>query len=102
MDHSRGGILHSFSERFKINLASGPKIGVHFSMDCAGYILGVFDQMSLSRLICPPINADGGSTQAVAIPLKFLNEHPEQWHVAPVFLVGQSFKAAFPCGARRD
>jgi hypothetical protein len=70
--------------------------------DCAGYILGVFDQMSLSRLICPPDNPTGGSAQAVAVALKFLNEHPERWHLAPVYLVGQSFKAAFPCGAGRD
>lgn len=70
--------------------------------DCAGYILGVFDQMSLSRLICPPDNPSGGSAQAVAVALKFLNEHPERWHLAPVYLVGQSFQAAFPCGARRD
>jgi hypothetical protein len=70
--------------------------------DCAGYMLGVFDQMSLSRLICPPNNLGGGSAQAVAVALKFLNAHPEQWHLAPVFLVGQSFKAAFPCGAGRD
>jgi hypothetical protein len=67
--------------------------------DCAGYILGVFDQMSLSRLICPPENRSGGSAQAVAVALKFLNDHPERWHLAPVYLVGQSFKAAFPCGA---
>jgi hypothetical protein len=70
--------------------------------ECAGYILGVFDQMSFSRLICPPNNPDGLSAQAVAVALKFLNEYPEQWHASPVFLVGQSFKAAFPCRAGRD
>jgi len=55
--------------------------------------------MSLSRLICPPDNPTGGSAQAVAVALKFLNEHPERWHLAPAYLVGQSFKAAFPRGA---
>jgi hypothetical protein len=70
--------------------------------DCAGYILGVFDEMSFSRLICPPDNPGGLSAQAVAVALKFLNGHPEQWHVAPAYLVGQSFKAAFPCRAGRD
>lgn len=58
--------------------------------DCAGYILGVFDRMSLSRLICPPENPSGGSAQAVAVALKFLNDHPERWHLAPVYLVGHS------------
>jgi len=71
-------------------------------MDCAGYILGVYDQMSFSRLICPPSNPSGGTAQAVAVALKFLNDHPEQWHLAPVFLIEKSFKTAFPCGARQD
>ena len=83
-------------------LESCRRAGNQMRMDCAGYIVGVYDQMSLSRLICPPRNPNGGTGQAVAVALKFLNEHPEQWHLAPVYLVGQSFKAAFPCGAGRD
>ena len=78
------------------------RAGNQMRMDCAGYIVGVYDQMSLSRLICPPRNPNGGTGQAIAVALKFLNEHPEQWHLAPVYLVGQSFKAAFPCGAGQD
>src|SRR5258706_13472318 len=78
------------------------RAGNTMRMDCAGYMMGVYDQMSFSRLICPPRNPNGGTAQAVAVALKFLNEHPEQWHLAPVFLVGQSFKAAFPCGAGQD
>jgi hypothetical protein len=60
--------------------------------------LGVFDQMALSRLICPPDNSTGLTAQAVALALKFLNDHPERWALHPVFLIGESFKAAFPCG----
>jgi hypothetical protein len=71
-------------------------------IDCAGYIIGVFDEMSFSRLICPPNNSDGLTAQAVAVALKFLNEHPEKWHLPPVFLIEQSFKAAFPCDSNRD
>jgi Rap1a immunity proteins len=67
-------------------------------MDCAGYIIGVFDEMSFSRVICPPHNPDGGTAQAVAVALKSINDHPEKWHLAPVFLIEQGFKAAFPCG----
>jgi hypothetical protein len=75
------------------------RAGNQMRMDCAGYIMGVYDQISLSRLIWPPRNPSGGTEQAVAVALKFLNEHPEQWHMPPVYLVGQSFKAAFACGA---
>jgi|SRR5712672_1251241 len=69
-------------------------------VDCSSYLLGIYDQMSFSGLICPPDNSTGGGLQAVAVALKFLNEHPEKWHFHPVALVGESFKAAFPCGTK--
>jgi Rap1a immunity proteins len=93
-------VVSSFSTTVLIEICR--RAGDEMRMDCAGYIAGVYDQMSLSRLICPPPNPNGGTGQAVAVALKFLNEHPEQWHLPPVYLVGQSFKAAFPCGAGRD
>ena len=77
-------------------------MGHPLRMDCSGYILGVFDQMSFSGVICPPHNMDGGPAQTVAVALKALNNDPENWHRAPVYLIGQSFKAAFPCGKGRD
>jgi hypothetical protein len=69
----------------------------HMQMDCAGYILGVFDELSLSGQICPPVNPSGGSAQAVAVALKFLTEHPERWHLTPGFLLREAFETAFPC-----
>lgn len=66
-------------------------------IDCAGYILGVYDTLSLTGLICPPRNPQGGTWQAVAVALRFLNQHPERWHLAPAALIGDSFKSAFPC-----
>ena len=66
-------------------------------LDCAGYIMGVYDQMAFSGLICPPGNPTGGTGQAVAIALKYVNDHPERWHLHPSYLLGESFKAAFPC-----
>ena len=63
---------------------------------CTGYIFGVFDQMSASGLICPPETPDLG-TQVVAVALKFLNDHRESWGQSPAILIGNGFKAAFPC-----
>ena len=40
--------------------------------------------------------------QAIVIALKSLQDHPESWHEAPVYLIGESFKAAFPCGKGRE
>jgi hypothetical protein len=59
--------------------------------------LGVFDEMLISHLICPP-KSPGLTAQAVAVALKFLNDHPERWAASPADLIGESFKAAFPCG----
>ena len=73
------------------------KAGDPMQIDCSGYILGVFDQMVLSHLICLLSNPSGLSGQAVAVALKFLNDHPEKWALHPAFLIGESFKAAFPC-----
>src|SRR5271165_2749718 len=48
--------------------------GDSMQIDCAGYILGVFDQMVLSHLICPRSNPSGLTAQAVAVALKSLND----------------------------
>jgi hypothetical protein len=66
-------------------------------VECAGYILGVYDQLAISGLICPP-SSGGGTSQAVAVALKFLNDHPDRWHLHPAFLLAERFKEAFPCG----
>jgi Rap1a immunity proteins len=52
----------------------------------------------LSHLICPRSNPSGLTAQAVAVALRSLNDHPEKWDQPPAFLIGESFKAAFPCG----
>ena len=36
--------------------------------DCAGYIIGVFDEMSSSRLICPPTRQGGRNGKRASIP----------------------------------
>lgn len=71
--------------------------GNELAADCAGYILGVFDALSITQLICPPANPSGLSQQAVAVGLKHLRDHPERWNLHPSFLLVESFTAAFPC-----
>ena len=55
-------------------------------------------QMVLSHLICPRSNPKRLTAQAVAVALTSLNSHPEKWDQPPAVLIGESFKAAFPCG----
>ena len=77
--------------------------GNQMRMDCAGYIMGVFDQMSLSRLICPPQDSTEVSAQAVAVALKFLNEHPGQWHLPPsIWLVKASRRRSLAARGETD
>jgi hypothetical protein len=65
-------------------------------VDCSGYLMGVFDAMSLSRSICPPTTR-GITGQAIAVALKYLNDNPQEWHHGPAYVIGQGFQAAFPC-----
>lgn len=65
---------------------------------CVSYILGVSDQMSLSRQIC--ISGGSRTLQIVGVVRKYLADHPEYWNRAPVFLVSDPLKKAFPCPAR--
>lgn len=64
---------------------------------CTGYILGVYDALSLSREMCPR-ESSAATLQAVAIARKYLNDHPELWDRAPPYLLATAFKQAFPCG----
>jgi hypothetical protein len=66
---------------------------------CAGYIVGVWDALSLSGAVC---GVEGFSTeQAVAVGRKYLGDHPERWNTPPVVLLRDAFTATFPCPARR-
>ncbi len=63
---------------------------------CTGYILGVFDALSLAQDICP--SAKKASTrQAVVAVREALRLHPDRWSSAPSFLVRDALKQAFPC-----
>ena len=65
---------------------------------CVSYILGVYDALSTSRVICP---GPGSSTlQAVVIGRRRLAENPADWSKSAAFLIGASLKRAFPCPKR--
>ncbi len=63
---------------------------------CTGYILGVFDTLSMAQQICPsPTSAS--TIKAVSAARKYLRSHRKAWDRAPVFLVRDALTAAFPC-----
>lgn len=63
---------------------------------CTGYIMGVFDALSLSHQICPS-PARASTIQTVAAARKYLRTHKKKWSTAPSFVVRDALKAAFPC-----
>lgn len=71
------------------------------NLECSGYIIGVYDVLSITGAICPQRNPQGGTYQAISVALKFLKEHPESWHMHPADLLTESFKAAFPCAKQQ-
>ena len=63
---------------------------------CTGYILGVWDGLSLSRELCPTPNNPVATLQAVAVTRKYLKDHPERWNESPVDLVYEALRTIFP------
>lgn len=63
---------------------------------CTGYIVGIFDALSLSRQICPS-PARASTVQVVATARRYLRTHRKRWSSAPSFVVRDALQAAFPC-----
>jgi len=63
---------------------------------CVGYIMGAYDELALTRLICAP--GSGATTlAAVAATRKYLSDHPEQWSQHTSAIVRRALQATFPC-----
>ena len=63
---------------------------------CTGYIIGAFDGLSLSHQICPTA-ARASNLEVAAIVRTYLRRHRAKASAAPVFLVRDALRAAFPC-----
>lgn len=62
---------------------------------CTGYILGVFDTLSVARQICP--SPERVSNIAVlAAARKYLRKHDDS-DAAPSFVIRAGLREAFPC-----
>lgn len=66
---------------------------------CTGFIIGVFDTLSLTHQVCP--SPDRFSTaEVVADARRYLRAHRRQWSSAPSFVIRDALQAAFPCARR--
>ena len=79
------------------------KTGKHHSGICSGFILGVYNGVTLSEKnwtttapsVCPPENVTPSQLREIVV--KFLNEENENLHKDAAELVWDSFILAFPC-----
>lgn len=58
-----------------------------------GYITGVADALGTS--VCLPDNVT--IAQLGAVVTKYLNEHPDQWHLTGSHLIESALRTIFPC-----
>jgi Ssp1 endopeptidase immunity protein Rap1a len=63
---------------------------------CNGYIIGVFDGLSLSHQICA-VGFDASTMSAVAASRKYLADHPDEWNQRAAVLIEKALRATFPC-----
>ncbi|NYD91999.1 Rap1a/Tai family immunity protein [Sphingomonas melonis] len=66
---------------------------------CTGYILGVFDTLSLARQICPS-PARASNIEVLAAARKYLRKHKKE-NAAPAFVVRDALRDAFPCSTAK-
>lgn len=60
-----------------------------------GYVLGVYDDLSLQGMMCVPIGTS--VAQMTAVVTKYLRTNPEKWSQSANLLVVSAFAQAFPC-----
>ncbi len=66
---------------------------------CTGYIIGVFDALSLSRQICPS-TARSSNIEVAAVARKYLRKQAGKTSVAPSFVIRDALRRAFSCRRR--
>lgn len=63
---------------------------------CLGYIGGTLDVYRAEHMkFCIPDGVD--PQQFIAVWNKFLQKHPEKWHLTAAPLIAQAISEAFPC-----
>lgn len=63
---------------------------------CTGYVTGVADTLSSLGLACLP-DKQVNVQQLINVTVKYLEDHPEQEHLAAPTVMSTAFSRAFPC-----
>lgn len=65
---------------------------------CSAFVIGIAQAGRSNRIFCIPATVTNGQT--LAIVNEYINDHPEERHIAASDLVVTSLIEAFPCQAK--
>lgn len=91
-------VVSSLTTQQLIEFCRGPDDDPAASF-CTGYILAEFDALALTRQICPD-PARASNVKVLATARRYLRKRAKKMTTAPVFVVRDALRAAFPCGRR--
>ena len=63
---------------------------------CNGYIIGIFDGLSLTHQVCA-VGFGATTLSAVAASRKYLADHPDEWNRPAAIVIEKALRATFPC-----
>jgi hypothetical protein len=82
---------------------TAPSPGTFTAGFCLGYLKGVAEMSRLREKVpqLPPVCVPEAVTvgQVRNIVVRYLEEHPEEWHYSSIVLVTNALDEAFPCEA---
>lgn len=85
-----------------LSYIAGTIDGMRWASDVAAFRSGGTEAQAMRDLgesllgACTPPSATGGQLSAVA--LKYMQNHPENWHEPAVVLIHRALMDSFPCG----
>ena len=63
---------------------------------CTGYIIGIFDGLSLTHQVCA-VGFGATTLSAVAASRKYLADHPDEWNRPAAIVIEKALRTTFPC-----
>lgn len=68
-----------------------------YAHEAFGYVTGISQMLGDSKAACFPPPPKGSMRQSIAIVIKYMDAHPEQWQYNSQGIVTAALSEAFPC-----
>jgi len=92
-----GATLHAQLVEFVTRNSQSSVQDQFTSFTGAGYVVGVADALN-GAIFCVPSGVTKG--EVIAVVLKFLNDHPADWHYPAAQDVAVALHLSYPCAAK--